>query len=304
MTTRPGKSLSMTDPLVSIITRTRERPGFLARAAKSVMNQQTPPSFEWIVVNDGGPREPVDQVLEGLPEGKHVRVRHLPASRGMEHASNTGIGLAGGRYLAIHDDDDSWEPEFLREMTTFLEEPGNRAFGGVVCHSTRVVERIEKDALIEESRHPFNPWLTEVEFFRVLQENPFPPISFLFRRSLYQRTGPFREDLPVLGDWEFNLRALARSRLAVLPRLLAFYHHRPPRTSGPEANSITAGDRRHRETEAALRAEWAERNPFGIDPDIFGKAAAGAGHLHCLRVVLNRMEAMAETLPKPVPPQY
>ena len=296
----------MKDPLVSIITRTRDRPLFLKRAGASVMGQEEAPSFEWIIVNDGGEREPVEAVGADLREEDRARtrVRHLPVSRGMEHASNVGVELAGGRYLVIHDDDDSWDPSFLRLMTGYMEEAGNRSLGGVVCHSLRIVERIGIGTFVEEKRHPFNDWLKELDFFRVLMENPFPPISFLFRRSLYQRAGPFREDLPVLGDWEFNLRALARERIGVLPRLLARYHHRPPGASGPEANSITAGDRRHRETEKALREEWMRDNPFGIEPGLFAKAASIAGALHGMRKGIERMEARSRSLRAAIPPQY
>lgn len=298
----------MSDPLVSVITRTRERPRFLQRAAESVMGQEAPPAFEWILVNDGGEREPVEAMRAELPEAKRarIRMRHLPASRGMEHASNVGVELSGGRYLVIHDDDDTWDPCFLRDMTAFMEEPQHRSLGGVVCHSLRVVERTggSGGGFVEEERHPFNDWLEELDFFRVLMENPFPPISFLFRRSLYQRTGPFREDLPVLGDWEFNLRALARGRIGILPRLLARYHHRPPEITGPEANSITAGDQRHRETERRLREEWTRDNPFGIDPELFARAARIAGSLKEMRKGMEAMEKKAGTLGEAVPPQY
>jgi GT2 family glycosyltransferase len=258
----------MQSPKISIITRTRNRPLLLARAVQSVLGQVNPPEWEWIVVNDAGDPDEVRRVLEPATTAHPDRIRqiNIAASRGMEHASNTGIREANGEFLVIHDDDDSWEPAFLNRMCGWLDEPAHAALAGVVCHSVRVVEQIGEDGIHEEFRHPFNPDLNEITFWRVLQENPFPPISFVFRRGAYDAAGPFDESLPVLGDWEFNLRVLARHPVGLVPEPLALYHHRPPSVTSDYANSITEQDNRHREVETSLRERWESQNPFGI-PD-------------------------------------
>ena len=291
---------------VSIITRTRDREAFLKRAARSVLGQQEAPPWEWIVVNDGGDAARVEAVL--APDRprleNRLRICHLGESRGMEHASNAGIARARGELLVIHDDDDRWDPAFLHEMSGFLDQSGNKRYAGVVCHSIRVVERMVDGVPVETHRHPFNPGLQALSFWELLQENRFPPISFLFRRALLEGIGPFNEDLPVLGDWEFNLRAVARYPLAVHPRPLAFYHHREAVERRSQANSITAGDARHREVEAGLRRQWQEHNPFGAPPEIMRHAAPLAGSLHRMRTGLRRLVHATAQLPKPPPPQF
>ena len=296
----------MSTPKVSIITRTRNRDLFLRRAAQSVLGQRKAPAWEWIVVNDGGDPQVAEAVLDPFRKelAGRLQLLHIDKSKGMEHASNQGIERATGEFLVIHDDDDSWDPAFLLKMTAELDAPANRDAGGVVCHSIRIVETVGDNSLKEQLRHPFNDDLTDLSFWDVLQQNRFPPISFLFRRSLCDTVGPFNENLPVLGDWEFNLRVLARHRLVVLPEALAFYHHRLSPADPAHANSITGGDARHREIEKRLRREWGESNPFGIPAELFTHAARIAGDLHRLKVGLHNLEKRAAGLPRPAPPQF
>jgi glycosyltransferase involved in cell wall biosynthesis len=296
----------MDSPKISIITRTRNRPILLARAVESVLGQQNPPAWEWIVVNDAGDPDEVRRVLEPATNRHPDRIKliHIPESRGMEHASNSGIRTASGDYLVIHDDDDSWEPAFLNRMCEWLDQPEHAAHAGVVCHSIRVVEEIREEGITEQFRHPFNGELREISFWRVLQENPFPPISFVFRRKAYDEAGPFDESLPVLGDWEFNLRVLARYPVGILPEALALYHHRPPSVTTDYANSITGQDLRHREVETSLRESWNKSNPFGISPDIFSAASRISPHLRKMKTGLCKLTKNVERLPVPSDPQF
>ena len=275
---------------VSIITRTRDREQFLARAMASVLGQVDAPAWEWIVVNDAGDPGKVEAVLQTAREQfpEQVQVLHLPASRGMEHASNRGIERASGELLVIHDDDDSWEPAFLRKMSAWLDAPEHLDFAGVVCHSLAVDEVVEGDCIHSRRQYPFNTWLQAVDPWTVLEENPCPPISFMFRRSAYDETGPFDEELPVLGDWEFNVRVILRHPVGILPELLARYHHRPRGSTGSSANSITAGHDTHRHWESVLRDRWRTAPPIGALPH-FGQLAAAAGHIKASRDRLDRL---------------
>ncbi|MEX0330290.1 MAG: glycosyltransferase family 2 protein [Puniceicoccaceae bacterium] len=280
----------MSQAKVSIITRTRDRELFLARAAASVLGQRNAPPWEWIVVNDAGDRDAVEAVLREAREQypDQIQILHLAESKGMEHASNRGIEQATGEFLVIHDDDDSWRPAFLESMVAWLDAPAHRDFAGVVCHAQRVEERLQEDAITIQEESPFNTWLETIDPWTVLEENPFPPISFLFRRWAYEEAGPFDEGLPVLGDWEFNVRLILKWPLGLLPEVLANYHHRPRSATGSAANSITAGHNTHRHWESVLRQRWAKEEP---DPDLpaFRELASVAGHIKGSRDRLDRL---------------
>lgn len=241
---------------VNIVTRTKDRGILLRRALDSVIGQ-TFDDWALVIVNDGGDRAHVDPLVEehGSRLGKRVRVVHHERSLGMEVASNVGLRHAAGEYVVIHDDDDSWEPTFLSETTAFLARPPVRTMRGVITHCVKVDEEIDGDQVIPLATAPFNDWIRQVSLFRMASRNFFPPISFLYERRVLDEIGGYREDLPVLGDWDFNLRFLVRHDIGVLPRALARYHHRPPTDQSVFGNTILAGVDRHYLHETALRNE-------------------------------------------------
>lgn len=242
---------------VAVITRTKNRPVTLRRALSSV-SRQSFRDFLWVVINDGGDADPVDMIAASARQtGLRVVVVHNPESRGMEAASNTGIRSCDSEFLVIHDDDDTWDPEFLAATTAFLEaEP---LYAGVVTHSTRIDEVIEGDEIRVIRRTPWNPHLLSVYLIEMARVNSFPPISFLFRRSVLSEIGLFDESLPVLGDWDFHLRFLAARDIGVIARALAFYHHRE-NTVGVYGNSVYDGISKHIRYDALLRNRMLRRD--------------------------------------------
>ncbi|WP_315717181.1 MULTISPECIES: glycosyltransferase family 2 protein [unclassified Bradyrhizobium] len=246
------------DDTVAVITRTRNRPLLLPRALDSVLDQ----SFEnWIhvVVNDGGDPATVDGLIAqraGRYAGR-CHVIHNNTSRGMEAASNQGVEASSSRYIVIHDDDDAWRPDFLSKTVAYME--ANATFpklAGVITHTERVVESIREDRIETVQRHDFNSWVKGVHLFRMLAQNMFPPISFLFRRDALVKIGPFREDLPVLGDWEFNVRFLQSFEIGVVCECLAYYHHRLPAGAVEYSNSVVDQSHQHENYSVFLRNEW------------------------------------------------
>ncbi len=216
----------------------------LPRVRESIQGQ-TYTDFVWVLVNDAGVREPVDAVAEMAREaGVDVRVVHREKSVGMEAASNDGVRQVDSEYLVIHDDDDSWQPDFLREMVTYLDD--RPQYGGAICHSIKVVERIQDTQIMELWTEPYNNWIQAVHLADMLEFNTFSPISYLIRRSTYDALGGFDESLPVLGDWDFNMRALLHSDIGVVPLSLANYHFREENApSDRYSNSLGAGIDKH-----------------------------------------------------------
>ena len=107
-------------PNISIITRTKNRPLMLPRVLES-LKKQSYTDFYWIIVNDGGSRGYVDDILtQASACGIHTEVIHNPSSKGMEAASNIGVMASTTEFLVIHDDDDSWNEGFLQKTISFF----------------------------------------------------------------------------------------------------------------------------------------------------------------------------------------
>lgn len=258
---------------VAVITRTRNRPVLLKRAIESVLGQAFQ-DWVMVVVNDGGESTEVDALLDGYREdfGKRLELIHNPTSIGMEAASNKGIKSVDSEFVVIHDDDDSWHPSFLQRCMDFFDdnpfpESGYPAHG-VITYSIRCLERIVGSEVIVDYTEPYNSWLTSISLSRMAAGNVFSPISFVFRRKVFDEIGYYREDLPVLGDWDFNLRFSAKYEIGLIREELAYYHHRLAIDDGEYGNSVIKDDSLHRFYETLLCNEYLrkdmENNRVGI----------------------------------------
>ena len=107
------------EPLVSVITPTKNRERMLADAVASVERQRYR-NWELIVVNDGGPD--VASLLQRLsPRSRYIG---LGASRGPSAARNEAIRAARGEVLAFLDDDNLYLPSHLETLVAGRGAPG------------------------------------------------------------------------------------------------------------------------------------------------------------------------------------
>ncbi len=221
---------------VAIIMRTKNRSLLLRRAILSV-TKQTMKDWILIIVNDGGDKDDVENVVAEFMEGfgERIKVIHNEVNLGMEAASNIGINNSDSEYIVIHDDDDTWYKTFLEEC---VKELKNSNCKGVITHSKRIIEIIRNDHINTVLIEPYNNNLYNISIFQIASMNLFPPISFVYLRDVYKEIGSYNESLPVLGDWEFNLRFVKKYDINVIPKLLANYHHRPLSKDLNYANTV------------------------------------------------------------------
>nr|WP_236765603.1 glycosyltransferase [Agrobacterium tumefaciens] len=238
---------------VGIVTRTKDRTVLLRRALESVKHQ-TYEDWKLVVVNDGGQAEPVDWLVAQIFQGDaRVSVLHHEVSKGMEAASNAGLATLDTEYAVIHDDDDSWAPEFLASMTTTIARRKKTfpSIKGIACRLNTVFETVIGNEIIIERVEPFRSWHSDnldeglLSVQKMLVRNQFPPIAFMFDLPAARQIGLFDESLPVLGDWDFHTRFILKHDVWVIPEFLSFYHHRVSST-GALGNTVHAGADRHR----------------------------------------------------------
>ena len=228
---------------VAILVRTKDRPRLLRRALANIA-EQTFIDYTVCVINDGGDEAATRKVLEASPlahlmdsEAKDEPRLSLVSTAGgnMEAASNAGLAATDSEFVAIHDDDDLWAPQFLERTVAAL-----RNSDALIC-STRVVERYEREATdgtfeVYEERI-FHDGLPGFGLQFLFRTNRAVPIGILYRRCLHELVGPYDESLPVVGDWEFNLRAATATEVLLVDEPLAFWSLRPD-SKGAEANSL------------------------------------------------------------------
>ena len=225
---------------VQVVMRTKDRPLFLGRALRSI-SDQTLEGWHCTVVNDGGDPVPVGLAVErlGASVRNKISVIHNPVSVGMEAASNVGLQDFHADYYVIHDDDDSWAPDFLEVCVGTLESERCDSVQGVVAHTVKVMEAVVEHCIVTRNTSVFLPEVTAFTIPRVAQNNPFMPIAFMYTHLALELLRGYDESLPVVGDWEFNLRFVRYFDIVYTSDTTAYYHVRTESRGDSSDNSIS-----------------------------------------------------------------
>lgn len=110
------------NPLVSVIMPAYNAEQYVGEAIKSVLDQ-TYDNLELIVIEDCS----TDNTLQEIKKIKDARLKLYKNKQnfGIAAATNRGIDVCKGRYVALLDDDDIAMPERLRLQVEYLEEHGD-----------------------------------------------------------------------------------------------------------------------------------------------------------------------------------
>lgn len=206
-------------PTVSIIIPAYNTAAFIGNTMASVV-AQTFTDYEIIVVNDASPDTPeMERAL--APYRDRIICIVLEQNRGLAGARNAGIRVARGRYIALLDSDDEWEPTYLAEQVAIMESVPSLA---VLYPNARIVGdhphagRTFMDVCPSHGEPTFRSVLTQ-------KCNVF--VGVLARREALLRVGLFDESLRSVEDFDLWLRLLASgARMGYHRRVLVRYRKR------------------------------------------------------------------------------
>jgi glycosyltransferase involved in cell wall biosynthesis len=211
-------------PAITIATRTQNRSELLPRVRAGLL-AQTRKDLEWVILNDGGEREGPEREAEAArAAGLVVHLHHSAQPLGRSAAANAAVRKGTGRYVLLHDDDDSLAPAFLEKTSGQLD--ANPKLAGAVAWMWRIEERWDDKDVKEIGRRPFEPPFESLYLADMVMRNRFAPIALLYRRDAFEAVGGYDETMDLLEDWDFNLRLMLRGDLGVVPEPLAHYHIR------------------------------------------------------------------------------
>src|SRR5579871_1321160 len=111
-------------PAISVITPFYNRADFLEGIIET-LHAQTFRDFELVIVDDGSDDDlnrHVGKVETRFP----IQLLRLGHNKGAASARNVGIENARGRYVALLDSDDAWQPEKLARQFQQLENAEDR----------------------------------------------------------------------------------------------------------------------------------------------------------------------------------
>jgi glycosyltransferase involved in cell wall biosynthesis len=201
-----------TEPLVSVVLPTYNRPDRLRRAIDSVLSQRYQ-RWELLVVDDGGETDS-KALTEETGDGRirWMRVDH----QGACGARNAALGGASGEIIAYLDDDNAMDPEWLYSVVwAFDERPEiDVLYGAFVIDD---VLRIDGKSSGELPRTILHPWNRET----LRRGNLADMGAIAHRNGLPQ--GRFDAGLVKLGDWDLLLRLTIDRDPLVLPAIACYY---------------------------------------------------------------------------------
>lgn len=189
------------NPLVSVIVRTKDRPGLLRTALKSIASQDYRP-VDVVLINDGGCDLDINTVTAILHNCSLNYIR-FEKSKGRAAAGNQGILNARGKYIGFLDDDDEFSPDHLSTLVASLEESGYRV---VYADSEHVLQEIDAEtgAVEIKDRKVFSSY--DFSYVDLMVANYIPLISLLFSGEVLKQSGGFDESFNLYEDWDLLLR--------------------------------------------------------------------------------------------------
>lgn len=203
----------VTEPVVSVVIPTRNRPALLVRAVKSAL-LQTLAQIEVIVVIDG-PDQATVEALSAIKDSR-VSVISLPYSFGGSEARNIGIRKSHGEFIGLLDDDDEWSPNKLSLQLELARKSAAR-YPVVTC---RLIARSPVTDEIWPARR-MNPCESMSDYLlcreaSIRQGEGFIQSSTLFVPRALLLQVQFESGLSRHQDWDWLIRASVHSGVEFL----------------------------------------------------------------------------------------
>ena len=196
--------------LISVIVRTKDRPGLLGDALATIAGQTYAP-IEAVVVNDGG-RDPRD-VVDVLRKRLDCRIVDLRPGRGRSAAANAGIAAARGAWVGFLDDDDLLLPDAAATLVGASQGNEGVPYGRVDAyfHPEGAAPRL------------FRVFSRPFDVAALLFENFIPINACLIPTRVLREIGGMDERLECFEDWDLFLRLSDRLPFRHVDRQVAEY---------------------------------------------------------------------------------
>jgi glycosyltransferase involved in cell wall biosynthesis len=219
------------NPLVTVITPTYNHEKYIIDCIKSVQ-AQTFTGWEMIIVNDGSTDRTADVISDYIKDDFRIQLinqKNIGIFR-LKETYQHGLNIAKGKYIAIIDGDDVWEPDKLECQVSALENNQNAilSWGKAYSSSDDLSVNITLSPnlhLSDEKKAYFNNKPEGSILNLLLIENCIPAMTITVRKSILDNIGGFLQgyDLPLvdiptlielakIGEFNYIDRPLGRWR--------------------------------------------------------------------------------------------
>jgi glycosyltransferase involved in cell wall biosynthesis len=199
----------MTDsgPLVSIVTATKQRAPLLEMTLRSV-RAQTYGNIEHIVI-DGASTDGTVELLRRFEGTYPLRWVSRPDA-GMYPAINAGLQEGAGEILAYLNSDDLYFPWTIERVVRAFSENGKADF---IFGDTLAIDDSTGESTIY--------WMPPFDLEYIRRSGFLAQPSVFWRKTAYDRLGPFDESLRFVADCDYWMRAGETSSFVKVNEFLA-----------------------------------------------------------------------------------
>jgi glycosyltransferase involved in cell wall biosynthesis len=276
---------------LSVAVPTYKRAPLLLEALESVLAQTRQP--DEIVVSDNASPDDTAARVRALAE-RHPQIKLVVQPRNLGGVPNWNAAVAGcsGDLLALCFDDDLWDKDHLaRSLDALAARPScDLVFG---AFRTLATQADGATKLLDWPRRPAATLYSGADAVTYLIRRyswPFHPSSLVFRRALWEATGPFDPQWQ-LADTDWFLRASQHGRLDYLPE-----EHVVDRRHGQNWSNDVGAVEMSREVNRMVHAHLRRLSDSGTPkPAVLGLSRLWAAHqsLHAARLLVARGRAGA-----------
>jgi glycosyltransferase involved in cell wall biosynthesis len=191
-------------PLVTIITPTYNHSRFIAECIKSAQDQ-TYTSWEMIVINDGSTDNTAQIVAEIAEADQRITLidqENIGIFR-LSETYNTGLNRSEGKYIAILEGDDIWEPTKLERQIAVMEDREDVILAWGSAYQTNVdrsevLAKFPLDSDQQKHLYANRPLGSFLDI--ILYRNPITALTMLIRKDALIKIGGFQQgfDLPTI----------------------------------------------------------------------------------------------------------
>lgn len=216
-------------PFLSILVRTRGTRPETLRDLMLCLAAQTDDDFEVLLLVHGATPADVSEVgvlLAQQPEEVQRRTTlvQVPPGGGRSRPLNAGVARARGRYVSVVDDDDVVLASYVAAFHALAATAEGRVLRTVVVEQD-IAEAPwgggRGHAVASPFRHAYPP---TYDLLMHLVENHTPFCGFALPMAFFRDLGHvFDESLPVLEDWDVQLRAVQLCGVASSPVATSIY---------------------------------------------------------------------------------
>ncbi len=242
-------------PLFSVLMPAYETPpDLLEQAIRSVI-EQTLDDWELVVVDDGSASEDVRTVVSGFTDPR-IRMIRRDTNGGIVAASNDGLSVCTGEYLALIDHDDLLDPAALATCAETLS-----------VNPTCDFLYTDEDWIDLDGTRLGSFWKPDWSPERLRSQQYVNHLS-VYRRHLVVDLGGFRAGFDGSQDYDLVLRVTEQARLILhVPKILYHWRVRPGQVSSTGNPAVYAAARRAIEEHCArigIQGTVEQIDPLGV----------------------------------------